>query len=157
MNQGPLALTLSKSGVAKRRLTGAKMAQDTQPFFIVSSGRSGTAMLHKVLSSAGDVEMHHEYMVQITQKLAVQRYHRLIGTGETTRILREVYASAARYSRAAHWGDSSNKASWLIAEIAAMLAEAQFVHLVRDGRKVAGSYYRKLSAECYDDRSTAVL
>jgi hypothetical protein len=31
------------------------------------------------------------------------------------------------------------------------------VHLVRDGRKVAGSYYRKLSAECYDDRSTAIL
>jgi hypothetical protein len=28
---------------------------------------------------------------------------------------------------------------------------------VRDGRKVAGSYLRKLGAECYDDRSTSIL
>jgi hypothetical protein len=133
------------------------MAQDTQPFFIVSSGRSGTAMLHKVLSSAGNVEMHHEYMVQITQKLAVQRYQGLVGADEATRILRGVYGSAAHYSRTKFWGDSSNKASWLIAEIAAILPQAKFVHLVRDGRKVTGSYYRKLFAECYDDRSTAIL
>ena len=46
----------------------------TMPFFIVSSGRSGTAMLHKALSAAGDVEMHHEYMVHIVQPLAVRRY-----------------------------------------------------------------------------------
>jgi hypothetical protein len=133
------------------------MAANTQIFFIVSSGRSGTAMLHKVLASAGDVEMHHEYMVQITQKLAVQRYQGLVGADEAARILRDVYASAARYSAAKFWGDSSNKASWLIAELAALLPEAKFVHLVRDGRKVAGSYYRKLFAECYDDRSTAIL
>jgi hypothetical protein len=62
-----------------------------------------------------------------------------------------------RHSTAKYWGDSSNKASWLIAELAALLPRAKFVHLVRDGRKVAGSYYRKLFAECYDDHSTAIL
>jgi hypothetical protein len=31
------------------------------------------------------------------------------------------------------------------------------VHLVRDGRKVTGSYFRKLAAECYDDRATKIL
>jgi hypothetical protein len=133
------------------------MAHDTQPLFIVSSGRSGTAMLHKVLSSAGDIEMHHEYMVQITQPLAVRRYRGLTGADEATRILQDVYVSAVRYSEAQTWGDSSNKASWLIPEIAALLPNAKFVHLVRDGRKVAGSYYRKLFAECYDDHSTAIL
>jgi hypothetical protein len=133
------------------------MAQETEPFFIVSSGRSGTAMLHKVLSSAGDIEMHHEYMVQITQKLAVQRYHGLVGADEATKVLRDVYGAAVRFSTAKHWGDSSNKASWLIAELAALLPDAKFVHLVRDGRKVAGSYHRKLFTESYDDRSTAIL
>jgi hypothetical protein len=152
-----LALTISKAAVAKRWLTGKKMAHDTQPFFIVSSGRSGTAMLHKVLSSAADIEMHHEYMVQITQPLAVHRYQGLTSADEATRILRDVYASAVRYSPAKHWGDSSNKVSWLIPEIAALLPNAKFVHLVRDGRKVAGSYYRKLFSECYDDCSTAIL
>ena len=133
------------------------MSLKTQAFFIVSSGRSGTAMLHKVLSAAGDVEMHHEYMVHIVQPLAVRRAMGLIDSQEATRTLRDVHAAAIRYSACAHWGDSSNKLSWLIPELAALLPEAMFVHLVRDGRKVAGSYFRKLYAECYDDCSTAVL
>ncbi|HEY5338201.1 MAG TPA: sulfotransferase [Rhizomicrobium sp.] len=133
------------------------MAHDTQAFFIVSSGRSGTAMLHKVLSSAGNIEMHHEYMVQITQPLAVRRCMDLTSTDEALRILRDTHGAAIRFSTAGHWGDSSNKMSWLIPELAALLPRAKFVHLVRDGRKVAGSYFRKLGAECYDDRSTAIL
>jgi hypothetical protein len=133
------------------------MSRDTQPFFIVSSGRSGTAMLHKVLETAGNIEMHHEYMVHITQPLGVKRHMGLVEGAEAMRVLRDTHAAAVRYSSAAHWGDSSNKLSWLIPELAALLPEAKFVHLVRDGRKVAGSYYRKLFAECYDDRSVAVL
>lgn len=133
------------------------MSADTQPFFIVSSGRSGTAMLHKALSAAGDIEMHHEYLVNQIQPLAVRRYMGLIGQDETREILRQTYGAAVHYAHAAHWGDSSNKASWLIRDLAALLPNAKFVHLVRDGRKVAGSYFRKLGDECYDDRSTAIL
>ena len=47
--------------------------------------------------------------------------------------------------------------SWLIPELAAAFPKARFVHLVRDGRKVASSYFHKLGDECYDDRSTAIL
>ena len=133
------------------------MSAQTQAFFIVSSGRSGTAMLHKALSDTGDIEMHHEYMVHIAQPLAVRRYMGLITRDDAKAVLRDTHAAAIRYSRAAHWGDSSNKLSWLIPELAELLPQAKFVHLVRDGRKVAGSYYRKLYAECYDDCSTAIL
>ena len=133
------------------------MSGKTQAFFVVSSGRSGTAMLTKALAAAGDIEMHHEYMVHIVQKLGVQRYMGLIDSAEAARILRETHVSAVHYSEGGHWGDSSNKLSWLIPELAALLPEAKFVHLVRDGRKVAGSYFRKLADECYDDRSTAIL
>ena len=133
------------------------MGKKTQAFFVVSSGRSGTAMLHKVLEAAGDIEMHHEYMVHIEQPLAVRRYLGLATAEDAKAILRDTHAAAIRYSTAAHWGDSSNKLSWLIPELAALLPEAKFVHLVRDGRKVAGSYFRKLFAECYDDRSVAIL
>ena len=128
-----------------------------RPFFIVSSGRSGTAMLHKALSTVPGVEMHHEYMVQITQPLAVRRYLGLIDAAETARLIGETYGGAVRYSEAAHWGDSSNKLSWLIPDLAAAFPDARFVHLVRDGRKVASSYFHKLADECYDDRSTAIL
>jgi hypothetical protein len=133
------------------------MGAQTKPFFIVSSGRSGTAMLHKVLSAATGVEMHHEYMVHIVQPLAVRRYLGLASAEEARTVLSRTHAAAARYSEAMYWGDSSNKLSWLISDLAALLPEAKFVHLVRDGRKVAGSYFRKLFAECYDDRSTAIL
>ena len=133
------------------------MSADTRTFFIVSSGRSGTAMLHKALSAAGDIEMHHEYMVHIIQPLAVRRYMGLVDGADARAILASTHAAAARYSEAAHWGDSSNKLSWLIPELAELMPQARFVHLVRDGRKVASSYFHKLGAECYDDRSTSVL
>jgi hypothetical protein len=129
----------------------------TTPFFIVSSGRSGTAMLHKALSSVPDMEMHHEYMVQISQPLAVKRYLGLIGAEEARRVLSRTHGAAIHYSQAAHWGDSSNKLSWLIPDLASLFADARFVHLVRDGRKVASSYFHKLGRECYDDRSIAIL
>jgi len=128
-----------------------------KPFFIVSSGRSGTAMLHKALSAAAGVEMHHEYMVHHIQPLAVRRYLGLADANEAAAILRSTYGAALRYSEKALWGDSSNKLSWLIGDLHALFPHAKFVHLVRDGRKVAGSFFHKLGDECYDDRSTAIL
>jgi hypothetical protein len=142
---------------AARLVKNRRVSLTTRPFFIVSSGRSGTAMLHKVLSAEGTVEMHHEYMVHIVQPLAVKRYMGWTGSPEATRILGETHGAAIRYSEKAFWGDSSNKLSWLIPELAALLPDAKFVHLVRDGRKVASSYFYKLGEECYDDRSTAAL
>jgi len=133
------------------------LSTETLPVFIVSSGRSGTAMLHKVLSAAEDVEMHHEYMVHIVQPLAVKRYLGWISSAEAVSVLRDVHGAAVHYSERRIWGDSSNKLSWLIEELAQAMPAAKFVHLVRDGRKVASSYFHKLAAECYDDRSTSVL
>jgi hypothetical protein len=129
----------------------------TAPFFFVSSGRSGTAMVQKAISSVADVEMHHEYMVNIVQPLAVRRYLGLASAAEAAAALTATHVASIAYSGARHWGDSSNKLSWLIPDLAALLPAARFVHLVRDGRKVAGSYFRKLGDECYDDRSTAIL
>ena len=129
----------------------------TQPFFIVSSGRSGTAMLHKALSTVPGVEMHHEYAVQITQPLAVKRYLGAVDEARTRLVLDETFGAAVRHARGTHWGDSSNKLSWLVPDLAALFPQARFVHLVRDGRKVASSYFHKLGAEAYDDRSNAIL
>jgi hypothetical protein len=129
----------------------------TRPFFIVSSGRSGTAMLHKALAARPGVEMHHEYAVQITQPLAVKRYLGLIDDAATRQAVADTFGAAIHHSRARLWGDSSNKLSWLIPDLAARFPEARFVHLVRDGRKVASSYFHKLGAENYDDRSTTIM
>ena len=127
------------------------------PFFIVSSGRSGTAMLHKALSAVPGVEMHHEYAVQITQPLAVKRYLGVTDDAQTRTVLEETFGAAIGHAQGTHWGDSSNKLSWLVPDLAALFPQARFVHLVRDGRKVASSYFHKLGTENYDDRSNAIL
>jgi hypothetical protein len=127
------------------------------PFFIVSSGRSGTAMLHKALSALPNVEMHHEYMVHHIQPLAVRRYWGSATSEETRTLLNDTYGAAVHYCERSYWGDSSNKVSWLIPELAALFPSAKFVHLVRDGRKVAGSYFHKLGEECYDPASAEIL
>jgi hypothetical protein len=114
-------------------------------------------MLHKALSAVPGVEMHHEYMVHLVQPLGVRRYMGLVDAAEARSLLSETHLAAARYCEKPYWGDSSNKLSWLIPDLAALFPEAKFVHLVRDGRKVAGSYFHKLADECYDDRSTQVL
>ena len=129
----------------------------SEPFFIVSSGRSGTAMLHKALSAVPEVEAQHEYMVHLIQPLAVRRTMGLADAREARAVLSQTHGAAMHYCERAHWGDSSNKLSWLIPDLAALFPTAKFVHLVRDGRKVAGSFFRKLADECYDDRSTAIL
>ena len=114
-------------------------------------------MLHKALSAVTGMDMNHEYAVQITQPLGVRRYLDLIDSKKALEILAQTHGAAIAYSAASLWGDSSNKLSWLIPELAELFPTAKFVHLVRDGRKVAGSYFRKLGQECYDDRSTRIL
>jgi hypothetical protein len=114
-------------------------------------------MLQKALSAAGNIEMHHEYMVHHVQPLGVRRYLGLADRGESLKILDQTHVAAIRCSATLHWGDSSNKLSWLIPDLAELLPAAKFVHLVRDGRKVSSSYFHKLADECYDDRSAALL
>jgi hypothetical protein len=114
-------------------------------------------MLHKALGAVPGVTMHHEYAVQITQPLGVKRYLGAVEAGETRKLLEESFGAAIAHAPGSHWGDSSNKLSWLVPDLAALFPHARFVHLVRDGRKVASSYFHKLGAETYDDRSNAVL
>lgn len=130
---------------------------NAKPFFIVSSGRSGTAMMVKALCAVPEATIEHEYMVHIVQPLAVRRYHGIVSSEEARTTLASTHGAALTYAQTPFWGDSSNKLSWLIAELAALFPEARFVHLARDGRKVASSYFHKLTDECYDDRSTKIL
>jgi Sulfotransferase family len=128
-----------------------------QTFFIVSSGRSGTAMLQKALAANDGVDMHHEHAVREVQPMSVRRYLGLARYEEALETLRKTHVVDIEASAARHWGDSSNKLSWMIPELAQLLPEAKFVHLVRDGRKVCGSYFRKLGDECDDDHSVREL
>ncbi len=131
--------------------------QDTQTFFIVSSGRSGTHALAKALGMYEAIDMHHEYQISYIQPLAFEYYHRLVDFDSAVETLQGTYGSAVALSDKSLWGDSSNKASWLIRPLLKVFPKAKFIWVVRDGRKVVSSYFHKLSEECYDDKSVKIM
>jgi hypothetical protein len=114
-------------------------------------------MMVKALAAAEDVTIEHEYAVHQVQPLAVRRYHGLANEQEARATLSATHGATVGRAQTRLWGDSSNKLSWLIPDLVKLFPDARFVHLVRDGRKVASSYFHKLGAECYDDRSTKCL
>lgn len=133
------------------------MSSETTPVFIVSSGRSGTAMMQRLFSCFRQTDMHHEYMASQVQPAAVKYHMGLIGLGEAMHALKATHAAAIYYSDAMFWGDASNKLSWLIPALDVLFPKARFIHLVRDGRKVASSYFHKHADECYEAHATAVM
>lgn len=131
--------------------------RETQPVFIVSSGRSGSKAVADLLNAKPQMEMHHEYLCETVQHLAVSYQIKLIDRRAVTEGLARLYRPAVALCDKPFFGDCSNKLSWVIEPLAELFPGARFVHLVRDGRKVVSSYFHKLSAECYDDRSVAAL
>ena len=130
---------------------------NTVPVFIVSSGRSGSQMMEKLIAAMSDYEVHHEYLCNIIQPAAVSYYLNLIDRVHIDKILCETYWPAVYYSNATRWIDSSNKASWLVEPLAALFPNAKFIHLIRDGRRVCSSYLNKLGNECYSDQAFKIF
>lgn len=135
----------------------ALAASLADPVFIVGSGRSGTAMMRKLLSRFSCIEAHHEYLATNIQKDTVRYSMGLLSEQEMLDRLEETHGAAVHYCPRHYWLDSSNLFSWLVAPAARLFPRAVFIHLVRDGRKVVSSFFHKLGKEMYDDRSVAVL
>jgi hypothetical protein len=133
------------------------MANDTIPVFFVGSGRSGTRAVFKLLSGEPSIEVHHEYVCTHIQPVAAKYFMGLQSRAQVVDALRAWHAAAVHYSPAAYWVDCSNKLSWIIEPLLEVFPRARFVHLTRDGRKVAGSFFNKLAPEIYDDESVGIL
>lgn len=129
----------------------------TQPAFVIGSGRSGTRAMYKALLGLHGVEVHHEFACLEVQRLAAERY---MGTTNDTAVqegIQDLYGSAVFWSPADTWIDCSNKATWLVRELQERFPNARFLNLIRDGRKVSLSYFKKLNDEMYDDYSVNVM
>ena len=111
----------------------------------------------KIFNNFQNVEIHHEYMVNLIQPMASQYYMGMISKESVCEKLNDTYGKSIFYSEKGIWGDSSNKLSWIIDCLNDVFPNSKFIHLVRDGRKVVSSFYHKLNDECYDDRSVKIL
>ena len=68
--------------------------KSTIPFFIVSSGRSGTQMLEKLLGSYSNVEMYHEYCCNDVQPLGVKYTLGIIDINDALLILEKLHGKS---------------------------------------------------------------
>tara|TARA_Y100000389_G_scaffold204400_1_gene256729 strand:+ start:10378 stop:11211 length:834 start_codon:yes stop_codon:yes gene_type:complete len=125
--------------------------------FIIGSGRCGTRSFYRMLAGEPNIDIHHEYRTVDVQQIAVLYYTKMIDFEECCERLKEIYNSAIHYSNSPVWIDSSNKCSWLIDVLHEIYPEANFLALIRDGRKVVSSFYYKLREEIYDDESCTIL
>ncbi len=128
---------------------------DTTPIFIVGSGRCGTAMTARMLAGVPHIESHHEYVRDAYQRDAALHYLEILSRPTMMLKLSPIFGSAVHYSSARYFVDSSHKHAWTLRALYEMFPNARFVHLVRDGRRVASSFFHKLNM-C-DDRSVAIL
>ena len=130
------------------------MGGSVTPVFIVGCGRSGTQALARMFDSIENTTMYHEYMIHHVQPLGVRYFHGAASREEVAKTVQRLHGAAIRFSDTPVWGDCSNKLSWFIDVLAEEFPSARFIHLVRDGRKVASSLFHKLGHECLDDISS---
>jgi hypothetical protein len=125
--------------------------------FILGSGRSGTKMAAKLFAGVPHIESHHEYVRDAYQREAALYFMGKLPRAEMAERLRGIYGAAAHYGRADYFIDASNKLSWVADVLVEAFPTARFVHLTRDGRKVASSFFHKLGGHVYSDRGVAAL
>lgn len=131
--------------------------RDARVAFVVSSGRSGTALLGQKIFPALGVDARHEYQCILVQQLGALYYAGQVSTHSARIVLYGSHYSAAYYSDNSLFLDASNKLSWLIIPLFDLFPTTKFIHLIRDGRSVCSSYYHKLANEHYTDRAVKIL
>lgn len=106
----------------------------TRQFFIVSTGRSGTTTLARLLSQAPNCTCLHEPKPRFVREAPLYHYGKLDGShiAMQLRETRPVVQSEL-------YGESSHKLSLLIPVLHDIFPDARFVWLIRDGRDVVSS------------------
>jgi Sulfotransferase family len=131
-----------------------------QPFpFIVGCGRSGTTLLRAMLDSHPDVAVPPEShfipkLIRIplgdvgAELAGNDRFQRwgvpaetVSGTTDLAGAVRSLYARYADQRGKSRWGDKTGSYAEHMAQIGSLLPESVFVHIVRDGRDVALSFF----------------
>ena len=126
------------------------------PVFVMSSGRSGTYQIAELLKSINYVDVDHERNFEPMLAAGVERFmgkHNPAFFAETI----DTYSSMVGASEKDVWLDISNALPWVIESLYDKFPKARFVNLVRDGRKVVISFYRKFHKDMYNANAVAEL
>jgi hypothetical protein len=106
-------------------------------FFIVSTGRSGSQTIARVLSQSQDCICLHEPEPVLVKEATLYHYGLL-----SDKMMKAILLSTRTPTlHGKIYGESNQKLSTLIPVLAEAFPEAQFIWLVRDGRDVVASTY----------------
>ena len=131
--------------------------KDTSPVFILGSGRSGTKMMVKLLAGVEHIEAHHEYVRDAYQRDAALYFMGRLSREAMADKLQSIYGAAVLLLRSPVLHRREQQACLGRRRAGRRFPTARFVHLIRDGRKVASSFFHKLAGHVYDDRSVRIL
>lgn len=106
-------------------------------FFIVTTGRSGSQTIARVLSQSQDCICLHEPEPVLVREATL--YHYGLISGKMMKAILLSTRSPILYGKI--YGESNQKLSTLIPILAEVFPESQFIWLVRDGRDVVASTY----------------
>jgi hypothetical protein len=116
-------------------------------FFVVSTGRSGSQTIARVLSKHPDVECRHEPKGELI-RLSTEYAHGLKSREEIKSEISALYNCASNV-HSLFYGESDNKISNLISIFHEVFPLAKFIWVVRNARDVVASTY---SRGMFDDR-----
>ena len=114
-----------------------------QPIFIVGAPRSGTTFLGECLAKVPEISYHFE---PIATKAAARYVHEnKWTTAKSAWVYRTIYGWLMRlhFDADLRFAEKTPRNSFLIPFLLQVFPDAQFIHIIRDGRDAALSYSKK--------------
>jgi hypothetical protein len=114
-----------------------------RPIFLIGAARSGTTFLGDAIGRITEVSYHHE---PVATKLAGRYVYDGSWSERRARTyFRTVYAWLLRYQLdgGRRFAEKTPTNAFLVPFLGRTFPDAQFIHLIRDGRDVAASHIRK--------------
>lgn len=114
-----------------------------RPVFVIGAPRSGTSFLGRCLEALPELSYHFEPAA--TQRAALRVYFDMWSFEEAERFYRAVYRwlLRLRLDGDLRYADKSPRNCFLVSFLRRAFPQAQFVHILRDGRDAALSHSKK--------------
>lgn len=127
----------------RARLWGLIRPNLTRPLFIIGAPRSGTTFLGRCLAAAPEFSYHFEPVA--TKAAAPQVYSNAWDMHIAQRYYQRVYAWLMRLHADGHlrFAEKTPQNCFLLPFLSQAFPDAQFIHLIRDGRDAALSYSKQ--------------